>query len=368
MVAMRDATGFKYFLSDHLGSVSVVLSATGTVLEQQRYLPFGQARVMPPYASVTSTDFTYTGQRNLPGTGLMDYKARFYSPTLGRFIQPDSIIPGAANPQSWNRFSYVTNNPTRYNDPTGHMRDDGYVGNHGRTDCSNKNYEKYCTPEGKLKSAEELKKMRWTMRQCESFKSCFGGFTGNYPPFIPLSDNTATTLTTVNIGGVNPASVSGVQDDDSVPTITNVSGSKAYIIPLILSMINSLAQKPNPSTDVDVLLSYVTSGNGSIDNMVVTVNNHDAGSTVYLSGVVIKTGSTDSTYLQPTRPISVSPGQIEHAVICDNCIGQNKLSYNMPINRNVEVTVAAMIGGYYNYGAQGTMYGELPVSYTIPPR
>lgn len=50
----------------------------------------------------------------------MDYKARFYSPTLGRFIQPDSIIPNAANPQNWNRYSYVLNNPIRFNDPTGH--------------------------------------------------------------------------------------------------------------------------------------------------------------------------------------------------------------------------------------------------------
>src|SRR5919109_3203355 len=121
---MKDSGGFKYFLSDHIGSVSVVLSATGTILEQQRYLPFGGARAMPPYASVTSTDFTYTSQRHLPDTGLMDYKARFYSPALGRFIQPDTLIPGVANPQSWNRFSYVGNNPLRYTDPTGHKEMD----------------------------------------------------------------------------------------------------------------------------------------------------------------------------------------------------------------------------------------------------
>ncbi len=119
---MRDADGFKYFLSDHLGSVSVVLSATGTVLEQQRYLPFGGVRTdLPsPNYRITNTDFTYTGQRNLPDTGLMDYKARFYSPSLGRFIQPDTIVPGAANPQSFNRYSYVSNNPIEYTDPSGH--------------------------------------------------------------------------------------------------------------------------------------------------------------------------------------------------------------------------------------------------------
>lgn len=120
MVAMKDSGGFKYFLSDHLGSNSVVLDASGAILSQQRYLPFGGARTMAPYANITQTDLTYTGQRNLPDIGLMDYKARFYSPALGRFIQPDSIIPSAANPQSWNRYSYVQNTPVNASDPTGH--------------------------------------------------------------------------------------------------------------------------------------------------------------------------------------------------------------------------------------------------------
>ncbi len=48
-------------------------------------------------------------------------KARFYSPVLNRFIQPDSIVPDPYNSQSWNRFSYVGNNPIRYNDPTGNI-------------------------------------------------------------------------------------------------------------------------------------------------------------------------------------------------------------------------------------------------------
>jgi RHS repeat-associated protein len=52
--------------------------------------------------------------------GIMDYKARFYSVALGRFIQPDSIIPDQSNPQSWNRFGYVINNPLNLTDPTGH--------------------------------------------------------------------------------------------------------------------------------------------------------------------------------------------------------------------------------------------------------
>src|SRR5512140_2939430 len=41
-------------------------------------------------------------------------------PTIGRFVQPDSIIPSYANPQSLNRFGYVLGNPILLNDPTGH--------------------------------------------------------------------------------------------------------------------------------------------------------------------------------------------------------------------------------------------------------
>jgi hypothetical protein len=50
----------------------------------------------------------------------MDYKARFYDATLMRWTQPDTIVPGAGNPQSLNRFSYVLNQPILFNDPSGH--------------------------------------------------------------------------------------------------------------------------------------------------------------------------------------------------------------------------------------------------------
>jgi hypothetical protein len=51
----------------------------------------------------------------------MDYRARFYSPLLNRFIQPDTLVPSPSNPQAWNRFSYVYNNPIRYVDPSGNI-------------------------------------------------------------------------------------------------------------------------------------------------------------------------------------------------------------------------------------------------------
>jgi RHS repeat-associated protein len=44
---------------------------------------------------VTPTDYRYTGQLQLPVTGLYFYNTCFYDPLLGRFIQPDTIVPGA---------------------------------------------------------------------------------------------------------------------------------------------------------------------------------------------------------------------------------------------------------------------------------
>ncbi len=81
---------------------------TGTLTSQQRYLPFGGARTNIDDSPVTQTDYGYTGQRDLGDMGLMDYKARLYSPMLGRFVQPDTIVPDVLNTQAWNRYSYVS--------------------------------------------------------------------------------------------------------------------------------------------------------------------------------------------------------------------------------------------------------------------
>lgn len=48
-------------------------------------------------------------------------QARWYDASLGRFISPDTIVPDPANPQSFNRYSYVNNQPINYNDPSGHF-------------------------------------------------------------------------------------------------------------------------------------------------------------------------------------------------------------------------------------------------------
>lgn len=114
-VAFRTSAGVNWWFGDPLGSTATVYTATGQTV-RQRYYPFGGIR----YTDNPATDVGFTGQRRDPSTGLMDYRARYYDPAVGRFISPDTIVPGLGNPQNLNRYSYVLNNPATLTDPTGH--------------------------------------------------------------------------------------------------------------------------------------------------------------------------------------------------------------------------------------------------------
>ena len=129
-VAARIANTLFYLQGDHLGSSSIAMTQSGTsYYSRQTYFPYGAQRTTE--GSALPTDYTFTGQKNDDSTGLMFYGARYYDAALGRFTQPDTIVPSPLNPQSHNRFSYALNNPVRYTDPTGHMVDEGTDGGGG---------------------------------------------------------------------------------------------------------------------------------------------------------------------------------------------------------------------------------------------
>jgi RHS repeat-associated protein len=112
--------GLFYLLSDHLGSTSVSTDANGNVTARQWYHPYGSVRS----GGGLPTDIGFTGQRAESGLGsLMYFRARFYSPYLNRWLQPDLIVPEPGNPQALNRYSFVYNNPIKYTDSTGHFTD-----------------------------------------------------------------------------------------------------------------------------------------------------------------------------------------------------------------------------------------------------
>jgi len=100
-VAMRQGGVLYYIFGDHLGSTAVVKNTQGGKTEL-RYTAWGTTRY--EYGS-TPTDRRFTGQREEASLGLYFYNARWYDPAIGRFIQADTIVPGAGNPQAWDRYT-----------------------------------------------------------------------------------------------------------------------------------------------------------------------------------------------------------------------------------------------------------------------
>ena len=74
-----------WYYANHLGSIVATADAAGTASASYSYGPFGET------GTATPARFGYTGQQYLGQLGLYHYKARFYSPALGRFLQTDPI-------------------------------------------------------------------------------------------------------------------------------------------------------------------------------------------------------------------------------------------------------------------------------------
>jgi RHS repeat-associated protein len=114
---MREAETVSFLLNDHLSSTAVTANSSGGEGGRLLYKPWGETR----YSSgTTPTSYRFTGQREDVTIGLYFYNSRYYDPVLGRFSQPDTMVPEPGKPQSLNRYSYALNNPVENTDPSGH--------------------------------------------------------------------------------------------------------------------------------------------------------------------------------------------------------------------------------------------------------
>jgi RHS repeat-associated protein len=111
--------------ADPLGGVAALTDAAGRVVRRLRYGVFGELRANDLEAGApTSTldvSLKYTGQRHDSATGLYYFGARYYDASLGRFIQPDPVVPDPTDPQALNRYAYVRNDPLGLVDPSGNL-------------------------------------------------------------------------------------------------------------------------------------------------------------------------------------------------------------------------------------------------------
>ena len=123
-------------LKDHLGSTHLIINSDGTEPQYQRFDVWGmradagtgstQSLVQsystnnPNDPSNARTRKGFTGHEMVDGAGIVHMQGRIYDPRLGRFLQADPIVQDPLNAQSYNRYTYVFNNPLSLIDPSGY--------------------------------------------------------------------------------------------------------------------------------------------------------------------------------------------------------------------------------------------------------
>ncbi|MFT4924636.1 MAG: RHS repeat-associated protein [Phenylobacterium sp.] len=127
---------YEYSHRDHLGSIDKVTDGDGNILLTTSFNSFGQRRGLDWQGELSGQDYKdllkssgihvslgFTGHEMLDMVGLIHMNGRVYDPTLGRFLSPDPFIQAPELSQSYNRYSYVMNNPLSLTDPTGYFWD-----------------------------------------------------------------------------------------------------------------------------------------------------------------------------------------------------------------------------------------------------
>jgi len=111
---------------DRLGSVVAISDANGALQERLAYDSWGKRRSLPGDATPDNLDGVtdnrgFTGHEMLDKLDLVHMNGRIYDPLTARFLSADPLIQDAQHSQSYNRYTYVWNNPTNLTDPTGFM-------------------------------------------------------------------------------------------------------------------------------------------------------------------------------------------------------------------------------------------------------
>jgi len=126
-----NSNGTRYTTSDHLGSPRVVTNSSAGVASRHDFMPFGEElynggrTVGMGYGAADGLRQKFTSKERDNETGLDFFEARYYASVHGRFTSPDAPFAdqSAEDPQSWNLYSYVRNNPLVMVDPTGRFGD-----------------------------------------------------------------------------------------------------------------------------------------------------------------------------------------------------------------------------------------------------
>src|SRR5204862_2059504 len=126
------ATELLWTHTDRLGSVIALTTSTGVFKEKLAYDAWGKRRTLDGSATPDTLDGQtdnkgFTGHEMLDNIDMVHMNGRIYEPNIARFVSADPIIQDPEHSQSYNRYSYVWNNPTNLTDPTGFCSDHASV-------------------------------------------------------------------------------------------------------------------------------------------------------------------------------------------------------------------------------------------------
>ena len=119
VIVTPDSLVFNYYLKDHQDNVRLVFNEHGDIIQTTGYYPFGLE--IPGYDEtqgirITTNRYNFLTRESQVGTGYIDLQARFYDPTVGRFLQVDPLTEAQEN---FSVYQYGWNNPITNSDPDG---------------------------------------------------------------------------------------------------------------------------------------------------------------------------------------------------------------------------------------------------------
>ncbi|MGZ3769340.1 MAG: RHS repeat-associated core domain-containing protein [Bdellovibrio sp.] len=124
---MAQISGKYYYLKDALGSVTDIINGNGEIVQRYDYDSFGKIKTIKDISGVditsmptVDTSFAFTGREYDRESGAYYYRARYYDPIIGRFLQRDPKPGYLKEPSSViNQYVYVQNKPNILTDSTG---------------------------------------------------------------------------------------------------------------------------------------------------------------------------------------------------------------------------------------------------------
>ncbi|WP_438498618.1 RHS repeat-associated core domain-containing protein, partial [Paenibacillus sp. IHBB 3054] len=124
VLVKKDKTAAKdyYYLYNGHGDVVQIVNTSGTPVNTYSYDEWGN---ITSQTEGIPNSFKYAGEVYDEETGLYYLRARYYDPSIGRFLNEDTVEGQIDNPLSQNLYTYVSNNPLIYTDPTGHRQEWG---------------------------------------------------------------------------------------------------------------------------------------------------------------------------------------------------------------------------------------------------